>query len=45
MFCFIVGHWIVCLWVFTILIIEQHDPNNWWFVEGLDKKATWSIYI
>lgn len=30
LFCFLIGHWIVCLLTFLILVVEQHDPDNWW---------------
>ena len=45
MFCVLVGHWIVCLHVFLILIVEQHDPNNWWLFQKLHTKPYWSNYI
>ena len=31
MFCVVVGHWLVCLWTFVILVVEQHDKQNWWY--------------
>lgn len=45
LFVLLVGHWIVCLWTFLILIIEQHDPNSWYFYSNLHKDPLWSVYI
>jgi hypothetical protein len=44
-FCFLVGHWIVCLWTFLILVVEQHDPDNWWDFTKLGADPTWSAYL
>lgn len=40
-----VGHLLVCLWVFTIFVIEQHEPFTWFKMLELEHRPLWAKYM
>ncbi len=40
-----VGHLLVCLWVFTIFVIEHHEPFTWFKMLELEHRPLWAQYM
>ena len=44
-FVFMIGHWLVCLWVFTVHVLELNEKFTWFTMLELEHRPIWAVYM